>query len=62
MEGEVVTMQEIFRFKQDHIDTEGRVIGRFEPTGVRPHFYETFLANGLEAPELFATGAPGGRT
>ncbi|NWG91255.1 MAG: CpaF family protein [Parvularculaceae bacterium] len=61
MEGEVVTMQEIFRFKQDHIDTEGRVIGRFEPTGVRPHFYETFLANGLEAPELFASGAQGGR-
>ncbi len=61
MEGEVVTMQEIFRFKQEHIDNEGRVIGRFEATGVRPHFYETFLANGVDAPELFATTSHGGR-
>ena len=59
MEGEVVTMQEIFRFKQERIDNEGRVIGHFEATGVRPNFYETFLANGLDAPELFA---PGGRS
>ena len=56
MEGEVVTMQEIFRFRQERIDNDGRVIGHFEATGVRPHFYETFLANGLDAPELFATG------
>jgi pilus assembly protein CpaF len=56
MEGEVVTMQEIFRFKQERIDNDGRVIGHFEATGVRPHFYETFLANGLDAPELFAAG------
>ncbi len=61
MEGEVVTMQEIFRFKQEHIDNDGKVIGRFEATGVRPHFYETFLANGLDAPELFAA-AQGGRS
>lgn len=56
MEGEVVTMQEIFRFRQERIDNDGRVIGHFEATGVRPHFYETFLANGLDAPELFSTG------
>ncbi len=62
MEGEVVTMQEIFRFKQEHIDNDGRVIGRFEATGVRPHFYETFLANGLDAPELFATTSHGARS
>jgi pilus assembly protein CpaF len=61
MEGDVVTMQEIFRFKQNHIDNDGRVIGDFEPTGVRPHFYETFLANGLPAPELFAVGPAGAR-
>jgi len=56
MEGEVVTMQEIFRFRQERIDNDGRVIGHFEATGVRPHFYETFLANGLDAPELFSNG------
>ncbi|MBT8473481.1 MAG: CpaF family protein [Marinicaulis sp.] len=54
MEGDVVTMQEIFRFRQQHIDPDGNVIGVFEATGVRPAFYETFVANGLEVPALFA--------
>lgn len=62
MEGDVVTMQEIFRFKQEHIDNAGHVIGRFEATGVRPHFYETFLANGIDVPELFNAGAHGARS
>jgi pilus assembly protein CpaF len=53
MEGDVVTMQEIFRFRQERIDNEGVVIGHFEATGVRPHFYETFAANGVSVPELF---------
>jgi pilus assembly protein CpaF len=61
MEGEVVTMQEIFRFKQDHIDNDGRVIGRFEATGVRPHFYDTFVANGIDAPQLFVNSGQGAR-
>lgn len=56
MEGEIVTMQEIFRFKQDHIDPNGNVIGRFEATGVRPHFYDTFMANAVDVPELFNVG------
>ena len=54
MEGDVVTMQEIFRFRQQHIDPDGNVVGVFEATGVRPAFYETFVANGLEVPALFA--------
>ena len=60
MEGEVVTMQEIFRFRQERIDGDGRVIGRFEATGVRPNFFETFIANGIDAPELFGV-SQGGR-
>lgn len=53
MEGDVVTMQEIFRFRQSHIAQDGRVYGRFEATGVRPNFFEAFSANGIDVPELF---------
>jgi len=60
MEGDIVTMQEIFRFRQEHIDNDGRVIGRYEATGVRPNFYETFVAHGIDAPELFGVGGHGG--
>lgn len=57
MEGDVVTMQEIFRYRQDHITTDGKVIGRFESTGVRPGFYEAFEANGMDMPSIFVDGA-----
>ena len=42
MEGEIVTMQDIFRFEQTGIDDEGRVQGSLEPTGIRPTFAEMF--------------------
>ena len=38
MEGEVVTMQEIFRFRLTGRDEHGTVLGRFEASGIRPHF------------------------
>ena len=38
MEGEVITMQEIFRFRQTGRSEEGGVIGLFEATGIRPKF------------------------
>ncbi len=47
MEGEVVTMQEIFRYTQSHIDTEGKVHGEFVYTGVRPEFFNIFKANNI---------------
>ena len=53
MEGDVVTMQEIFRFNQSHIDLEGKVQGDFVQTGVRPDFFDIFNANGIEIPEAF---------
>jgi pilus assembly protein CpaF len=48
MEGEVVTMQEIFTFRRGGIDREGRVLGRFEATGIRPRFAERLRMRGLE--------------
>jgi pilus assembly protein CpaF len=43
-------MQEIYRFARSGIDSEGVVNGRFEPTGVRPQFYERLRVRGVELP------------
>jgi len=53
MEGDVVTMQEIFRYTQSHIDTEGKVHGNFIYTGVRPEFFDIFKSNGIDIPAEF---------
>jgi pilus assembly protein CpaF len=47
MEGEVITMQEIFRFKQTGVSNDGIVQGRFEATGIRPRFLEQVMAHGI---------------
>ncbi len=47
MEGEVITMQEIFRFRQTGTSAEGIVQGRFEATGIRPRFLEQVMAHGM---------------
>ena len=48
MEGDVITMQEIFRFRQTGVDSEGVVKGRFEATGIRPRFLDQLMAHGIE--------------
>jgi len=54
MEGDVITMQEIFRFRQTGIDQDGQVLGRFEALGVRPRFAEHLAARGSPiAADLF---------
>jgi pilus assembly protein CpaF len=54
MEGEVVTMQEIFRFKMQGRDDNNEVIGHFEATGIRPKMMEDLAAHGINlSPELF---------
>lgn len=47
MEGETITLQEIFLFKQTGLDTERKVHGVFKATGVRPKFVERFNALGI---------------
>jgi pilus assembly protein CpaF len=55
MEGEVITMQEIYRFRRRGISAEGKVVGQFEATGVRPTFIERLQLAGVELPpHLFA--------
>jgi pilus assembly protein CpaF len=47
MEGNVITMQEIFSFRQHMIDPEGNVKGRFQFHGIRPQFTEKFKVAGI---------------
>ena len=51
MEGDVVTMQEIFAFKQTGVGPEGEVLGYFHATGVRPKFTERLRAFGVQLPD-----------
>jgi len=54
MEGEIITMQEIFFFEQTGVDVQGMVKGRFRATGIRPKFVERFKAAGVPIPhDLF---------
>jgi pilus assembly protein CpaF len=50
MEGDVIIMQEIFRFKQLGIDQNGRCYGQFEASGVRPGFISRLEAAGIKLP------------
>lgn len=51
MEGEVITMQEIFAFRQTGVGPDGEVQGYFQATGVRPKFTEKLHAFGVELPD-----------
>jgi pilus assembly protein CpaF len=57
MEGDVITMQEIFAFRQTGVETDGTVKGFFQATGVRPRFVERLKSRGIALPEsLFDPG------
>jgi len=54
MEGDVVTMQDIFLFKKKGIGKDGEVVGEFAATGIRPKFAERLLTSGVRLPsEMF---------
>ena len=53
MEGETVTMQEIFKFERTDIDAAGKVIGRFRTTGIRPRFADRLKQYGMQLPNFF---------
>ena len=50
MEGDVVSMQEIFEFRREGIDSDGKVIGHLAPTGLRPKFSEQLALAGFKLP------------
>ena len=47
MEGSIITLQDLFVFGLRGLDPEGRVIGRFAATGIRPKFYEKLVSAGI---------------
>jgi pilus assembly protein CpaF len=54
MEGDVITMQDIFVFERTGINEKGKVTGRFRATGIRPKASERLAASGIKLPmELF---------
>jgi pilus assembly protein CpaF len=56
MEGELITMQDIFVFEKTGLAEGGRVTGRFRATGVRPKFYEQLRMSGIQFPtSIFQT-------
>jgi pilus assembly protein CpaF len=61
MEGEVVTMQDIFVFKRMGMAPTGEVLGEFVPTGIRPKFSERLVAAGIRLPLDMFEEKVGGR-
>jgi len=54
MESDIITMQEIFVFEKSGITQEGKVLGRFRATGVRPKICERLRSSGINLPaEMF---------
>jgi len=55
MEGNIVTLSELFRFERRGIDKHGNVVGDFRATGVVPSFYDRLVKRGINIPiSLFA--------
>ncbi len=57
MEGDMITMQEIFVFERQGVTKDGRVLGRFRSTGIRPRFAERLKVSGVELPIGLFSGA-----
>ncbi|MES2434109.1 MAG: CpaF family protein [Pseudomonadota bacterium] len=50
MEGEVISMQEVFRYERLGVEPNGKIIGRFNATGVRSHYSDRFKQWGYDLP------------
>ena len=57
MEGDIITLQDLFIFKQTGVDEQGKVVGQFTTTGIKPRFMDRFEAAGINLrDDLFAGG------
>ncbi len=60
MEGDVISMQEVFRFQRTGLTPENKILGHFTATGVRSHYSERFRMWGYDLPaEIFEPSIPG---
>ncbi|MDQ2975509.1 MAG: CpaF family protein [Acidobacteriota bacterium] len=53
MEGDTITMQEIFLYERTGMGPQGQVVGRFRATGIRPRFAEKLKSCGMQLPRIF---------
>lgn len=60
MQGDVVTLQEIYRFKEEGFDKNRKIVGNFQATGFIPTFIEEFERKGIKVPRTLFTGAAAG--
>lgn len=61
MEGDVITMQEIFSFERQGMDENGKVKGEFRASGIRPHFTTRLQAHGINLPGTLFNDRGGSR-
>ncbi|MDW7650960.1 MAG: CpaF family protein [Bacillota bacterium] len=52
MEGDIIVMQDLFKFEQTGMDEDGKVIGNFRSTGIRPKFMSNLEAAGINLPTV----------
>jgi pilus assembly protein CpaF len=59
MQGDIVTLQEVFKFKEEGFDKKRKIIGSFQATGLVPTFIEKFEARGVQIPRsIFSNEKP----
>lgn len=55
MEGDTIVLQDLFLFHQEGVDEQGKVVGYFHPTGIRPGFMSRLESAGIKlSPDVFA--------
>jgi pilus assembly protein CpaF len=59
MEGQIVTMQEMFHFIGEGVDAEGHALGELRPTGIQPRFIDRLAQMGVTLPANIFTGSRG---
>jgi pilus assembly protein CpaF len=52
MEGDVITMQDLFIYQREGVGPDGKVLGHFRPTGVRPGFADKLAVRGIDLSQL----------
>jgi len=60
LEGDVISMQEIYKFERRGVDANENVIGQHIPTGIRPRFAQRAREYGFEMPEHLFRAIPEG--
>ncbi len=62
MEGEVISLQDIFVFDRRGVSESGQIMGQYVPTGIRPQFVNRAQTFGITIPPEYFFTPPGGRS